>query len=74
MDTIWDLHEPAAASSRSECPPPAQDSNDNEPSFIDRSQTIPAKSARFCASSSEGDRSVKRNAAECELALWRKPT
>jgi hypothetical protein len=45
MDTIWDLHEPAAASSRSECPSQALDSNDNGPPFIDRSQTFSAKTS-----------------------------
>jgi predicted deacylase len=45
MDTIWDLHEPAAASSWSECLSPALDSNDNEPSLIDRNQTFSAKTS-----------------------------
>jgi hypothetical protein len=43
MGTIWDLHEFAAASSRSECPSQLLDSNDNEPPFIDRKQTFSAK-------------------------------
>jgi len=46
MDTICDLHESPAASSRSECPSQALDSNDNEPPFIDRSQTFSAKTPR----------------------------
>jgi hypothetical protein len=45
MDTIWDLHEPAATSSRSECPSPALDSNDNGPPLTDRSQTFSAKTS-----------------------------
>jgi hypothetical protein len=36
MDAIWGLHEPAAASQALDC-------NDNEPPFIDRSQTFSAK-------------------------------
>jgi hypothetical protein len=47
MDTIWNLHEPATASSRSECPSQALDCNDNEPPFIDRKQTFSAKGS-FC--------------------------
>jgi len=43
MDTIWDLHASAAASSRPECPSPALDSNDKEPSPTDRNQTFSAK-------------------------------
>jgi len=43
MGTIWDLSESAAASARSECLFQALDSNDNEPSFIDRKQTFSAK-------------------------------
>jgi hypothetical protein len=43
MDTIWDIHEPAAASSRSVCPSQALDSNNNEPPSIDRNQTFSAK-------------------------------
>ena len=46
MDTIWDLHEPAAASTRSECPSQVLDSNDNEPPFIDKKQTFSAKTLR----------------------------
>jgi hypothetical protein len=43
METIWDLHEPAAASSRPECPSQALNSNDHEPSPTDRNQTFSAK-------------------------------
>jgi hypothetical protein len=43
MRTIWDLHERAAAPSRSECPSPALDSIGNEPSPTDRNQTFSAK-------------------------------
>jgi hypothetical protein len=42
MQKVWDLHEPAA-SSRAEYPSQAMDSNDNEPPFIDRKQTVSAK-------------------------------
>jgi hypothetical protein len=45
MGTIWDLPESAAASVRSECPFQALDSNDNEPSFIDKKQTFSAKTS-----------------------------
>jgi hypothetical protein len=46
MDTIWDLHETAAASSGWESPSQALNCNNNEPPFIDIKQTFSAKTPR----------------------------